>query len=467
MNEFFEACRLEDAHVEEHIDRLLSRVSADRLASGVDTVLASGIPEDWPAALNLVGLLANESQELWTSLIRAIETRQDLQIPDLMEAVALLNQANRLPEKGRCFELAEEWAEATAGHSEVETLIRLIEEDPEDAASWLGEIVDWSDAERGLLIEQLRDHKPGHGRDTLISWIESIESDRQHDELAESMEHELSPELLIPTWDLAIPEIRPLWITDLTDTGTFGAGLETVISSPHVRIVVAGSLFTGMQYANSFEPADDNSFEPRMPEGRNLSFHPVLVRQMIRELVRIGFAGKSVPARIDSIFESLLREISPKRESDAAQWERWTRILVDSNPLDRRPGALSADARETLDGLNYWLVPDPLAKELASEFRSRNDDTEIDRVRGVMRVWFERSLGPRMGGLIEALSQMGYFWLSLGELDGLDEPSPWHSRARASARIVADLSDPSRVVATHPFVEQFMLRVFVVAAGQR
>lgn len=465
LNKFFEACRGDDALIDEHIDRLLASIPGDRLAAGIADVLAAGMPVDWPSALQLVGMLANDSLELWPALIKAIESREDLEIPALMEGVALLRQADRLPATGRCGELAEEWAEATAGdNAEVETLIRLVEEDPEDATTWLGEIAEWSAADRNRLIEQLRTHPPGHGRDTLLSWIESIDADGLEAESAESERTGDVPVSLSPSWELAKPEVRPLWMTDLTDTGTFGAGLETVISSPCVRIVVAGSLLTGLQYANSFEPADD-AFEPRMPEGRHLSFHPVLVRQMIRELVRTGFVGKNVLARIDTIFETLLREIAPESESDFAQWERWTRILVDSNPLDRRPAALLADARETLDGLGHWLVPDALAKELASEFRFRIDETEIDRVRGVMRVWFERSLGPRMGGLIEALRQMGYFWLSLGDLDFRDDPSPWHSRARASARIVADLSDPSRVVATHPFVEEFMLRVFTAAAG--
>lgn len=465
LNEFFEVCRDDDARIDEHIDRLLASVPGDRLAAGIVDVLAAGMPVDWPSALQLVGILANESPELWSALIQAIESREDLEIPALMEGIALLRQADRLPATGRCSDLAEEWAEATAGdNAEVETLIRLVEEDPEDATTWLGEVAEWSVADRNRLIEQLRTHPPGHGRDTLLSWIESIDADGLEAESAESEKTADVPVSLSPSWELAKPDVRPLWITDLTETGTFGVGLETAISSPCVRIVVAGSLLAGLQYANSFEPSDD-AFEPRMPEGRNLSFHPVLVRQMIRELVRIGFSGKSVPTRTDSILETLLREISPEQESDAAQWERWTRILVDSNPLDRRPSALFADARETLDGLGYWLVPDTLAKELASEFRFRTDDTEIERVRGVMRVWFERSLGPRMGGLIEALRQMGYFWLSLGELDGRDDPTLWHSRARASARIVADLSDPSRVVATHPFVEQFMLRVFAAAAS--
>lgn len=463
LNDFFEACRRDDAAIEEHIDRLVASVPAGRLAAGVATVLEHGIPEDWQAALQLAGMVSNESQELWSALIKAIETRQDLEIPAMMEAIALLKQADRLPDSGRSCELAEEWAEATAGdNAEVETLIRLIEEDPQDAASWLGEIADWSVAERDLLIDQLRAHSPGHGRDTLISWIESIDASEYQAESENAVD---SPESLSPSWEIAIPVVRPLWITDLTDTGTFGAGLETAGSSPSFRIVVAGSLLAGMQYANSFEPTDDAPFEPQMPEGRHLSFHPVLVRQMIRELVRTGFVDKNVPARIDTLVDALLHEIAPMRDSDSAQWERWTRILVDTNPLDRRSSILLADASETLDGITHWLVPDPLAKELASEFRFRVDATQVERVRGVMRVWFERSLGPRMAAMIESLRQMGYFWLSLGDLDAQADRSHWHSRARASARIVADLSDPSRVVATHPFVEQFMLRVFTAAAN--
>ncbi len=466
LNEFFEACRGDDALIDEHIDRLLASVPGDRLAVGIASVLGTCSTEDWSTALQLVGMLANERQELWLALIAAIESRQDLDFPELMEGVVLLKQADRLPETGRCGELAEEWDEATADDdAEIDTLLRLMEEDPEDTPSWLGEIATWTPAERARFANQLRAHTPGHGRDTLIAWVDSIDAEGHDSEHAASGTHDDAPGSLSPAWELATPDVRPMWITDLTVSGTFGAGIETAGSPHSVRIVVAGSLMTGLEYANSFEPADDAAFEPQMPDGRLLSYNPVLVRHMIRNLVRTGFATGSNSARIDTIFETLLREITPKQDTDDALWERWTRLLVDSNPLDRRTSALLADADETLDGLGHWLVPDPLAKELASEFRFRLDATQIDRIQGVMRVWFERSLGPRMAGIIESLRQTGYFWLSLSDLDSHGDPSPWHSRARASARIVADLSDPSRVVATHPFVEQFMLRVFRVAAG--
>jgi len=61
--------------------------------------------------------------------------------------------------------------------------------------------------------------------------------------------------------------------------------------------------------------------------------------------------------------------------------------------------------------------------------------------------------------IIANLRAMGYFWMSLAETDPARQEH-WVSTATASARIVEDLSDPSRVVASHPFVDTWARRVF-------
>jgi|GEM_PF-5528424 len=471
LNEFFRTCRGSDDPFDEQVDHLLATVPGTRLASGLSTVLSAGEPEDWPRALHLVSLLGNEHGDLWNVLIEAVERRRDLVWHDIMQAVALLKTQNRLPETGRVAELAEEWAEEfAASQGDLETLIQLLEDDPEGAPEWLGGIATWSRAEREHLLAQLQERPAGRGRDTLIEWLDAYE--RADLTVADPVSCErpevvtTDPEPDRPAWELRKLEVSSLWATDLLLDGTFGAGLEKA-EEPRRRYVVAGSLAEGVLFTESFEPTGQDAFVPRLPPGRQVSFHPVFVHQGLSRLIDAGIATSMSTDRSRAILEVLSQELATSRTSDSAAWENWTKRLVDTNPLDRRASALAADAELTLQELDHWLFVDALASELASEFRTSIDQVPADRLRSAMRVWFERSLGPQMGRILENLQLMGYFWLSLADLDTAGQEHRWYAAARASGRIVADLSDPSRVVATHPFVELWMKRIFEKALGER
>jgi hypothetical protein len=472
LAEFLEACRADETQFDDRIDRLLVAIAPGELAAGLSHVLEQGTSEDWPVALQLVGILGADHPELWRKVIDTIELREDFGFAERMEGVALLMQANLLPDSGRCAELAEEWGEITGEEGdEIETLIHLLQEDPDDAKSWLGEIADWTSAEREQLLDQLKSKPRSSGRDTLVSWLESCGTEIDEisadspDGLSHEAESAIEADSIVPAWELARTEVASLWSTDLAFDGTFGAGLETGESRSR-RFVVAGSLTTGIRYAASFETAAGESFEPDLPAGRLISYHPSYVRQSMRLLLRAGASEAIQPETIDQIREAVLDEFAPHAQADANAWERWTRTLIDTNPLDRRPVALTADSKETLGCLDHWLVVDAEAVELASEFRAGIDHVPIERLRAAMRVWFERSLGPKLAMILVGLREMGYFWVSLDDLDG-ENSGRWNAIARASARIVADLSDPSRVVATHPFIETWMRLVFEKALNIR
>ncbi len=475
LNEFFRTCRGSAVSFDDEVDHLLAKVPGPQLATGLHSFLTGGSPEDWPRALHLVSLLANDHHDLWNVLIEAVEHRRDLSWQDLVQAVALLKVQNRIPESGRVAELADEWAEEiAASEGNLDILIQLVEEDPEGAADWLGGIEAWTPAEREQLLAQLENRPAGRGRDTLIDWLDAIddaiESDRSTKTEPEFVERpevvSADPEPNRPAWELRKLDVSSLWATDLLLDGTFGIGFEKANEHPR-RFVVAGSLAEGVRFAESFEPTDEDDFVPRLPEWRQVSFHPVFVHQGLRRLIDAGLVPSMATDRSRAILEVLDQELAASRTSDAAAWEVWTNRLVDTNPLDRRNSALAADAEVTLRELDHWLLVDPLASELASEFRTSIDQVPIDRLRSAMRVWFERSLGPRMGLILENLGLMGYFWLSLADLEVADRESRWYAAARASGRILADLADPSRVVATHPFVELWMKRVFEKARGER
>lgn len=470
LNEFFRTCRGSDDPFDEQVDHLLATVPGPQLATGLSNALSAGEPEDWPRALQLVSLLGGEHGDLWNVLIEAVERRRDLAWPDLVHAVALLKIQNRLPESGRAAELAEDWAEETAAEfGDLDTLIQLLEEDPENAPDWLSGIEKWSSAEREQFRARLHDRPPGRGRDTLITWLNAFDSAASTEADPESVER---PEVVSaaepdrPAWELRKLDVSSLWATDLLVDGTFGVGFEMSDEQPR-RYVVAGSLAEGVRFTESFEPTDQDAFVPRLPAGRQVSFHPVFVRQGLRRLIDAGIAPSMSTDRARAILEILSQELAASRTSDAAAWENWTKRLVDTNPLDRRNTALAADADSTLRELDHWLIVDSLASELASEFRASIDTVPIDRLRSAMRVWFERSLGPRMGLILQNLGLMGYFWLSLADIDSEGSDNRWYQVARASGRIVEDLADPSRVVATHPFVELWMKRVFEKARGER
>lgn len=458
LDDFLRNCRgCEDAF-DDLVDRLVATVPGPSLAAALSNAISSGPAGDWPCVLQLVGMLVGEHEELWNVLIEAVERRQDLHWPDLMQAVALLKIHARLPESGTAAELAEDWAEETAmEHADLETLLQILEDDPENAPGWLGGIAKWPADERKQLRNRLNDRPAGRGRDTLIAWLDAFES---------ALTNEFGPEVASTDTDsesqsraIVTTDTVSLWATDLLPDGTFGVGFESPIDIPR-RYVIAGSIKKGVRFTESFQSTDQDSFVPRLPAGRRVSFHPVYVRQVLRELIDTGLMPAATTERSLAILETVRGELTDRHASDSVAWDRWTTTLVDANPLDRRTLAMTADAERTLDELDHWLIVDAEAFELASEFRSSIDKTQADRLRSAMRVWFERSLGPRMAVVIDHLRLMGYFWLSLADLAPENERSRWFEAARASARIVADLADPSRVVANQPFVEIWMKRVF-------
>lgn len=467
LDDFLNACQGDDRPFDQRIDQLLVNLTPAEIAAGLKQVVAEGDPADWTAALQLVGMLASEHQALWQTLIDAIEHRHDLDFAALMEGIVLLKQAGRLPETGRCGELAEEWAEiADSETDEIETLVQLVEEDPDAATEWLGEVENWTAAERAQLISQLGTLPASHGRDLLIGWLESLNSQPTNSTGPDSgegagpiMPAPNHPLRAVHDHQIALADTQALWASDLALDGTFGAGAE--LNAPVRRgFVLAGSTASGIRYAQSFELAAGETFEPRMPGDRLITWHPVYVRQMMRELASAATTEAEANIRAGADFEPLRDVLANHAAFDAAHWERWTRDLVENNPLDRRPTALQADAEMALGGLGHWLIVDADTRELASELPASSARGSQDRLRAVTRVWFERFLGPRMAGVIRSLGTMSYFWMSLGDTPREAESDRWQAMARASARLAADLSDPSRVVANHPFVETWIRLLF-------
>lgn len=466
LEDFLDAFESDGSSAEERLDRLVARVPGKDLVKGVETLLAEGDPRRWPAALLLVGLLGGENDALWDRLIDAIENREDLDWPELMEGIAMLKLQRRLPESGRCRELADEWAEAADSEAtDLRTLLDLMDDDAEMPPVWLRQIAQWSEEERSELRSELAAMEPSRSRDLLLAWLDTPKADEAAERQRSHDDDWRGGGLTSHTdaaWELA--ESLPLfWVSDLALDGTFGGGLETREAMPR-RILVAGSTSDGIRFLEAFEVDPSVPFVPELPEPRRVSTHPQLVRHWLAMLANIGFAPSASGQIAADLLFDLKQELAASEYADLLTWETWTRTLVENNPRSAKPDALRSDAETTLDAIAHWLVVDELAAELASEFRSHPLSVSGERLQGAIRVWFERSLGPRMGRVLVNLQAMGYFWLSMAESDPVDQER-WVTVARASARIAADLSDPSRVVASHPFVEIWARRVFEKAAS--
>jgi hypothetical protein len=453
LTDYLLAVESGDDSADECLDLLIAKVPIPELVEAVCDLLSHGPQAAWIGAVQLAGLLGSESPQLWASLIDAIQSRIDLGTAHLMAGIALLQVVNHLPERGRCRELAEEWAEdqQTLTLNPQSPIIAQLQSEPETAIQILENFSDFSDYEQSELIDEIQSQTGSAIQSKILNWLAYAPGSKIH----KNMES---------TSDLS--ELKNLqlsgWVTDLTGSGQFGAGLETAGETAN-RFIVGGSWNRGMRLFERMEVASDApDFIPELALPRLVCTHLTLVKYWLSGLLESGWNPDFLPSPSAWTAGYLRHEILTWSTEDEAIWESWTEILVDKNPLNTSAEALKKDAELICQAVPHWFRPDELAVELATEFQRRSEPMTESRIQSAVRVWFERTLGPMVGDLVTNLSAMSYFWLALAESDVMNQQQLMQL-ARASARIASDLNDPARVVANHPFIRAWSEQTFAVA----
>ena len=448
MTDYLLAVETDDESADEKLDELIARMPREQMHVAVTNLLASGPAASWMGALNLAGLLAGEFGEIWPAIAAAIDTRQDLGTTEQMAGIALLQVGGRLPASGKCRELADEWAEYP--DSEQNAILKQVEIEPESAFLILEGLGESSPAERWELYREMTGHGPDRVRHRMRGWLVCVPDGQIAADAAAELAkcqpaaHEMQSQ--------AFEEPFFGWVTDLTAAGQFGAGLEWSGQFDQ-QVVLGGSWAHGMRLFERLEgDTEDSDFIPDLKPPRHVCTHLTLIKKWVVALIETGWHPAAQPSRA-AWSAGIVREMLMQwTTDDETAWENWSRILVESNPVNSSAEALKQDAALVCGAVPHWFVPDELARELATEFKGRAGEHFEQRLQSAARVWFERSLGPEISRLLVGLQAMSYFWLALAETDVLNQQQ-LVSQARAAARIVADLNDPARVVATHPFIK--------------
>ena len=456
LDDFLQAVAHQDDSADEKLDRLIASTTPEDLARTAEILLREGGTETFAGALELVNLLADRHVELWDSLVFAVENRPELGMENSLTAVALLRAADRLPQLGACKELA--------------ARVEEIEE--------MGEELDHQ-------IEDLLDSGPDQMLPLLIS-LEEMTADQRAAAIADLLERgspQTSRELLEI---LALPAratgfVMPLaesasvfcisddetslsvrsWVTDLSRAGQFGAGLDFMDTGEAVhRFVLAGSWQKGVRlFEYQALAADEPGFEIQLEPPRMVCNHPTLVRKWVMNLLDTGFSADWKSNQGIWTAGYFDRRLLCWKDEDTQTWNQWQVALVDQNPLDLRIEPLLADARRVVEGVSHWFGGDATTHELVEEFQKRNCEFGSETGQSIVRVWFERYLGPQMGDIVARLQAMSFFWLAQSGMDTAEKVN-LEELARASARLAQDLADPSRVVPGHPFVQAVAKWVF-------
>lgn len=450
-----------DPSADDLLDELIAGMETEALAAATGDLIETGPVRSWMGALNLAGLLAGGFPELWQGLVSAIETREDLGTIHLMAGIALLQVEKRLPETGRCRELANDWSEfPDAANSTENAILNQLKLEPESAFLIMEGLGDCPPGERAELFQEMQSKTTDEMRSRLLHWFAFVPDKA----IAEAALDQLQ---LIYTSSKRHPEPPPLfgWVTDLTAAGQFGAGVELYLNPPQ-RIILGGSWRQGIRLFDRVEgPGDDSAFIPDLPAPRAICTHPTLVKKWAVALIEAGWHEQFQSSDHNVAWSAgIVHEILENwtREDETA-WNGWSRVLIELNPVNSKTEALQVDADLISAAVPHWVVPDELARELCTEFQGMREALLETRLKSVARVWFERSLGPNINRLLENLQAMAYFWLALGETDVMNRDE-LTARARAAARIAADLSDPARIVASHPFIESWSIRTLAAVA---
>ncbi len=450
LTDYLLAVESGDGSVDDQLDYLIAKIPMPQLAVAIADLLTIGPPSAWIGSVELVGLLGNENPQLWPILIDAIQYRTDLGTSHLMAGIALLQVVNKIPAQGRCRELVEEWNEdqQTLNQIEQNPIIQQLKSEPETAIQILENFSDFSDQEKAELIYEIQNQPASSLQSRILNWL-SYAPD--------------SPIEKRTTTPAGTPETQDAgctgWVTDLTAAGQFGTGLETA-GETACRFILGGSWSRGIRIFERIEATQDcTDFVPELALPRMVCTHITLVKFWISALLEAGWHKefKSGPSAWTAGY--LRHEILTWTDEDETNWENWTEILVDKNPLNVSAEALKHDSELICKALPHWFRPDELAIELASEFHRKSGPVSEDRLQSAVRVWFERTLGPKIGDLITNLSAMSYFWLALAESDVMHQQE-LTGLARAAARIATDLNDPARVVANHPFIRAWSEQTF-------
>jgi hypothetical protein len=461
LAEFLIAVAQQDDSVSEKLDELIAVTSPEELARATGALLADGPAQSMPGAIELVSLLADRFDQLWEMLIQAIENRPDISSEDKLAAVVLLKSAGRLPESGICGELAEKVSELSEIGSEIQPQLRqLLLAGPDDALPLLVSIGEMTPQARREIFHDLLDTSDPQLNQSLFEILE-LPSNATHEKI--SLSNHFNSFSLSPKID---DLLTCSWVTDLSAAGQFGAGVDFVEDGDVIhRFILGGSWQKGIRLFE-YQVADPNegAMQVRLEPPRSVCSHSTLVKKWMIELLSKGFSGDFKSSAEVWTSGYLDKKLVFWTDVDSDTWAAWQRILVEHNPLDLRPDSLAADAAILAPAVRHWFPADEQSSELISEFQARGKrDLKSEIGQSILRVYFERSLGPRIAELIKRLSAMSFFWLARSETE-LENQKELMALARASARLAMDLADPSRVVPGHPFIQKI---AEIVLLGQK
>ncbi|MFM7590953.1 MAG: hypothetical protein ACKO85_04095 [Isosphaeraceae bacterium] len=456
LDEFLRAVTQQDDSADEKLDRLIASSPADDLAKAVDLLLREGDAEAFAGAIELVNLLADRHSALWDSLIYAIENRPELGMENALTAVALLRAADRLPQNSACRELAGKIEEIEEiGHELDGQINHLLASGPDQLIPLLVSLEEMAADERHAAIADLLDRAdPQTGRELLE--ILALP--------AQATGFVLPSGKAASAFCMASARsdlLQNAWVTDLSQAGQFGAGLDFMNTGEALhRFVLGGSWQRGVRlFEYQALAAEEPGFEIRLEPPRSVCKHPTLVKKWLIGLLESGFAAGFRSNHGLWAAGYLDRRLLAWIDEDAWKWDAWQGFLVEQNPLGLKGEWLAADASCVANAVSHWFSGDDQAKELVEEFRHRGGKIAAETGQSIVRVWFERHLGPAMAEIIARLRAMSFFWLAQSEMEpGRQEEL--EQLARASARLSIDLADPSRVVPGHPLVQAVAKIVF-------
>lgn len=451
LTDYLWAASIDDQTADQKLDLLLAQIQADVIANAVSELIETGPCEVWTGCMELLSILAGRFPQLWQQLILALETRTDLGTLDQLSGLALLKSSNRLPKSGQIQQMANELVDLDELQEWTEkSLIEQLTEGPDSALPILLRLGDMQEHDRQDVIRDLlhlADQKLQKQLQNWFSMIPQANLKQNKHEDASTRHSQFAQDLRFGGW-----------VTDLTAAGQFGAGIEvndSEMGEVSHCFVLGGSWSQGVRL---FDYAEADISEPvnlpQLPFGRTICTHPTLVKKWVLALLDQGWQKDFVGSPQMWTAGYLRHELISWTAEDQQVWENWTEILVNRNPVNVTHDALAHDAEIVCQSVLHWFEVDPIAAELITEFTQKSEiGKRDDRWQSTVRIWFERVLGPKMQGYILRLQAMSFFWLAIAE-SNLNQSDDWLHKARASARLSMDLSDPARVVAHHPFVQK-------------
>ncbi|MFM1800704.1 MAG: hypothetical protein RJA81_56 [Planctomycetota bacterium] len=449
LSEYLMAAALHHTNAEQLRDRVIAQIPAEVIADAVSELILSGPNEAWTGCLDLIGLLGGRFESLWQNLINAVITRTDLGTFDRLSALALLNSEGRLSDSDQLAEMRNELTELEELQTWSENSLRnQLLDGPDHALPILERLGALSDQDRIEVVQDLLNSVSPQFRERISSWFaESHGVPNSFTKLMDQAERNSEEE----------SQTRfEGWVTDFTLTGQFGCGLEFSESDEFLhRFILGGSWNHGIRIFEYREAAGNTDpFKPQLPSGRSLCQHPTLVKKWAIPLLNRSYHHDF--EQNPSIWTAgyLREELLQWTAEDQEQWEIWTTELVDQNPVSPSMESLELDSEQIGKNIRHWFAQDLVAAELRTEFSGSLMAQSSDRKQSIVRVWFERHLGPRIQELIGRLQAMSYFWLAVSETSDITNPEQWKLMGKAAARLARDLADPARVVASHPFVHQ-------------